>query len=288
MLKTTAWTALFVLVTAPAAGQTDALQSFTADWRTDPVWYDGQAELADYNATRIIYGQHRDYVARIMVNKEKASPRTFTKAADDQGREVFKLHVRDDPPTEKYTYHFSTMAYIGTDDLKSLKLDMGSQEDCGASMKLVVNHNGELNWKQYSYFPNEGWREGEMDDPPANLVFKDAMPLVLRGYPFDEPRDIDLAVLPDQKTTKWSPMRPKRMTVRYVGRETLDLPIGSVDAHHLRLVPRGWKGQDAYKSREHVDYWFAADPAMRHVMVRYDSQGQTYRLQSLKRGAYWR
>ena len=148
--------------------------------------FDGKAECATYEATRTIYDKPRAYTARIYINKEHASPETFTKSSDGTGRAVFKLHVRDDIPTENYTYHYSTMCYVGQDDLKSLKLDMGSQEDCGATFKQYINHAGTLRWRQQSYFPNEGERADELK-PEPNFAFQDALPLILRGYPFDNP-----------------------------------------------------------------------------------------------------
>jgi hypothetical protein len=267
---------LLACLLAPAACGQEAAEpfdAFTRAWRNDRVWYDGQAECAVYDATRTIYGQPRHYQARLFTNKEYADPETKTKSASNRGREVFKHHVRDDIATPNYDYHFSTMVYVGTSDLKSLKIDMGSQEDCGTTFKQFVNHAGTLSWEQFSYFPDEGHRRGSYA-PPGNLVFHDALSVVLRGYPFDQPRDIDLMVIEDQTTTHLSDATPKAMTLSYIGRETLDLPIGQMPAHHLRIGAH--------------DYWFAADPALQHVMVRYEGpNAMSYRLAQVERRAYW-
>ncbi|MFW6060555.1 MAG: hypothetical protein ACODAQ_10255 [Phycisphaeraceae bacterium] len=280
---------LSLLLTVPAAAQDDPYERFTTDWRRNAIWDDGKAECAVYAATREIYGQSRQYTARLFTNTEHASPETFTKSANGTGRHVFKHHLREDIPTEKYSYHYSTMAYVGVDDLKSLKLDMGSQEDCGATFKQYVNHAGEMRWRQFSYFPNEGHKAGEAQ-PPANFAFQDALSLVLRGYPFDAPPEepIELALLADQTSNKWSPtfLFPTRLS--YVGRETLELPIGEVAVYHLRVVE-----PIKNTTREH-DYWFAAEgdhvedaPGL-HIMVRYEGpNGQTYQLREVRRCAYW-
>ncbi len=261
----------------------DPFADFTRAWRDDPVWYDGLAEYAIYDATRTIYGKRRDYTARILTNKEHASAKTFTKSADGTGRAVFKHHVRDDIPTQAYTYHYSTMAYIGTDDLKSLKIDMGSLEDCGATFKQYINHAGTLSWRQHSYFPDEGERAGELT-PRQNFAFHDALTLILRGYPFnDPPKTLELQLLREQTDTHLTP--PNELAagvalVRYRGRETLELPAGAMEAHHLVLdVAPGWQ--------EH--YWFAADPPMLNILLRYEGpKGQSYLLRSVERRAYWR
>lgn len=277
-----------ILTTSACAQQDDATSSanpfnnFTSTWRNDPVWNDGLAEVAEYDATRDIYGVAREYTARLYTNKEFASPVTFTKADGGQRRSVFKHHLRDDIPTENYTYHYSTMCYVGATDLKSLKIDMGSQEDCGASFKQFVNHNGTVTWRQLTYFPQQGRREGKYR-PTANFAYQDALSLVLRGYPFDTPRDVDIQLLPDQTTTRWSPVKPAAAHVTYIGRGMLDLPIGKVDAHHVRVVAAADKTQH--------DYWLHADGSapLLHMMVQYRGPGgMTYRIRTVKREAYWR
>lgn len=273
---------LFMLTPLAAAQEAGPLAGFDHGWENDPAWYDGKAECAVYDATRTIYGKQRSYEARLYTNKEVASPETFTKSATGEGREVFKHHLREDIPTENYAYHYSTMAYVGTEDLKSLKLDMGSQEDCGASFKQVINHAGELAWQQFAYFPQMGHRDGAFE-PPAGFVFQDALSVVLRGYPFEQAAPVRLWVMPDQTTTKWGPVEPRQVVVAYEGKETLDLPAGSTEAHHLSVTPVEGDGAAARH-----DYWFAADPATQHIMVQYEGpEGLSYRLQSVERRAYW-
>lgn len=269
--------------TAAAQEAANPLASFSHAWEDDPVWYDGKAEVATYDATRTIYGKLRQYTAKIYTNKEVADAEpTFTKSADNEGREVFKHHIAEDIPTEMYDYHFSTMVYVGTDDFKSLKLDMGSIEDCGATFKQYVNHKGTLRWTQASYFPDEGLKTGEYE-PPTAFAYEDALGVVLRGYPFHSPTaPFDWMVLSDQTSNKLSSSDPHPMQVSYVGRETLALPAGQVEAHHLRVATTS--GAVLFLS----NYWFAADPKLQHVLVQYEGpNGQTYKLRSVERDAYW-
>ncbi len=274
-------------VSCASPSQEDLLARFTRPWRDHPIWHDGQAEVALYEATRTIYGKPRRYSARLYTNKEHASAKSKTKSADGRGRAVFKHHLREDIATENYHYHFSTMCYVGTNDLKSLKLEMGSQEDCGATFKQYVNHAGTCVWRQHSCFPNEGHASGSYP-PEKRFVFQDALGLVLRGYPFEHPlAGLDLLVLPDQTTTQHSGPKPVPMRLTFVGRDTLELPVGNVEAYHLRLTTTPADRQDAVVH----DYWFAqaAAPPWLHVMVQYQGPaGLTYRLERLERRAYWR
>lgn len=274
---------LFLALSSCTAAPTavDPLASFNHAWEEDATWYDGQAEVARYDATRTIYGESRSYIATIYTNKEPvAAEPTFTKSADHQGREAFKHHVREDIPTPNYAYHYSTMSYVGTKDLQSLKLDVGSIEDCGTTYRQFINHHGQVHWLQSSYFPDEGRKAGHYQTPPG-YVFQDALSVVLRAYPFDQPpADLRLNVVPEQTTNHLAPAEPVPHSIEYAGKETLDLPIGEIEAHRVVVS----NGEDT------ATYWFAADgsPPMLHVMVQYEGPGgQTYALRSLERNAYW-
>ena len=267
-----------------AADPADPFADFTRAWRDDPAWHDGKAECCVYDATREIYGQLRQYRARLYTDQELTDPDTKTKSATGHGRAAFKHHLREDIATENYDYHYSTMCYVGVSDLKSLKLDMGSQEDCGATFKQYINHAGRFSYHQFSYFPKEGHRTGQ-SSPPENLAFQDALSVLLRGYPFEQAPQLTLMLLPDQTSNKLSAVEPVPYQIRYVGWETLDLPIGAVEAHHLEVSPVSGGNDPA------MHYWFAADGTapMLHVMVQYEGPGGiSYRLRSLERRAYWK
>ncbi len=278
------------------ADETDAeapaiapLDGFSHVWRDDPAWDDGKAEVAIYDATRTIYGKQRRYTARLYTNKEHANSETKTKDPGGRGRAVFKHHLRDDIPTENYTYHYSTMCYVGAEDLKSLKIDMGSQEDCGASFKQFINHNGTVTWNSFSYFPNEGHTSGSFESA-ANLVSHDALSLVLRSFPFndylpgaDPPDPPVLVMLPDQTDNHQTDIALRTVSVQYKGRQFVHLPIGRVDTEHVVVTVDG--------SNDRHEYWFDFDntaPRL-NVMVQYKGPGGvSYKLRKHERSAYWK
>ncbi|MEM1212013.1 MAG: hypothetical protein AAGI68_06900 [Planctomycetota bacterium] len=251
-------------------------------WARDAVWNDGQVEDARYAATRLIYGAPRTFTARLFTNAEDYAPSTTTKANWRGGGSplrVFKHHAREDVPTENYTYHFSTMAYVGIDGRTPVKVEMGSNEDCGATFKSAVVDGSSLRWFQSSYFPEEGVDGGRVElSAESPVVFHDALTLVLRGFPFEAPADLQLRVVPEATTTKWSPVQPIAATVRLSGKTTLELPIGTVEAYELEV---------AYEDGRQERYWFHADAAKQHVLVAADTLTQRLRLESLRRWAYW-
>lgn len=251
-------------------------------WRSDPVWYDGLAEVCVYDASRTIYGKPRAYLARAYTDKERADPRTTTKSETDQGLEVFKHHWSEIVPTENYDYRFSTCTYTAAADMSAYKLTVGTQEDCGASFKLAVREGDALAWSDSVYFPGAGQRAGRIA-AAADLHFVDELPLLLRDFPFAKPRELALRLVPSQKDIHQVSFEPFAARARHVGRETLDLPIGGVEAHHVRVEAEagGWA----------ADYWFDADgtaPRL-HALVQYQGpDGQSCRLKSLVRAAYWK
>jgi hypothetical protein len=285
-----------LLIPAVAVGQESAkpqaaepFPSFTHDWRDDPAWNNGAIEIAEYEATRELDGKQVKYLVRITTNKEFADPETKTKSLTNQGREAFKHHVRETIPTANGPRHDSTMAYVGTTDLKSLKLDMSSQDDDGTTFKQFTNHKGTLTWEQFSYLPGEGHKSGTYS-PPVEFVFQDALTLVLRGYPFEKPWDPQQSLqtfnlLVDQTSPHLTPADAKGMIrLAFVKRETLDLSVGKVDAFLVRAGNQGMKVQEG--SQLKMDYWFAADakPPWLHTLVQYAGpDGVVYKLKSLKR-----
>ena len=271
-----------------AAG--DTLDALRTDWASDPTWYDGRAEVARYDALRTLYGEPRGYTATIYTNQERLDTGTQTKSATDAGPLVFKHHARDESiPTPNYRYDFSTMCYVDADTLRPWKLEMGSQEDCGTTFKRYWVADDTIHAMQSSYFPGEGMAV-ERHEAPAGLMFQDALSLVLRGYPFDDPPEgpMPLRLIVDQTHNHLSESATAPYDVTYVGRETLDLPIGAVEAHRLKVTPRQRRTPPA--GGEEAHYWFAADgsPPMLHVMVKYRGPfGTRYDLESHTRDVYW-
>jgi len=254
-------------------------------WRTDPAWRQGKAEWALYDAVRTIYGKDRLYEATIFTNTQHQDPRTTTKAADwraDGTIEVFKHNVSEMIPTENYTYRFLTTAFVRADDLSLFKLAASSQEDCGTTYRQFVCAD-DVDAQCFSYFPDEG-ASTDRYPSPHELAFHDALTLTLRDYPFDaaEKPGIELQLVPDQTHNHATPLRPAPATVRYVARETIGVPYGEIDTHHLRVEHAEMGGAT------HSDYWFAADAALRHILVRYEGPyGVQYRLARLEWWAYW-
>jgi len=250
-------------------------------WRSDAAWYDGKAEKSVYAAARSIYGVERNYLALAYTNKQAMDPRSTTKSADGTGIEVFKHHWSERIETENYDYDYSTASFTTSDRFQPFKLTVGTQEDCGTSFKQVWREANRLRSFESVYFPDAGMRSGQLER--EDIVFEDALPLVLRDFPFGQADAHELWVVPSQKSTKRVPFAPELRRVVARGEERLELPIGELLSQRLDLM-------DASGSELLASYWFASDGSapLLHVLVRYQGAGgESYALQSHVRTAYW-
>jgi hypothetical protein len=161
---------------------------FLPDWGLHALWDDGQAEVATYDAHRVIYGKSRSYEASLITVKEDFDPKYFVKADKPlQGQShpvVLKLNIASSIPTENYTYHFLTSLFVSRNDpFHIFKLTMGSQEWCGNTFKEIQNWDGVAALRYFSYFDGEG--DGSLSLPlgPGDLL-EDQIPLTLRSLRF--------------------------------------------------------------------------------------------------------
>jgi hypothetical protein len=267
----------------PVTPETQAFANFTREWRDDAAWKDTE-EVAVYDVIQEIDGKKRESRVTVTTHKELADPVTKTRSATNEGREVFKQLSRGNAPTDSGEEHATTMVYVGTSDLKSLRIDVGVQNATGVSFKWFANHKGTLEWHQFSYHPGEGHKTGSFT-PPESFVFGDALPLVLRGYPFEKAVGkgvFSARVLGSQTSSHITSDSAGMAFISFHGKETLDLPIGKVEAYRLELAFPSIVDSVEPPSR----FWFATDPKFLRVMVQFQGPyGPTCKLRSLERKA---
>lgn len=240
-------------------------------WKDDPIWYDGLVEKAVYDAQRVIYGRPRSHELVIFTNKEQHDLATLTKSdKSTETVEVFKHNHIEVVPTPNYDYKFATTSHLQTDNLTLTRLDASSQEFCGTSFKQYLRTaDGTWEYFAFSYFPEEGRRTAQVRQADQPVVAEDSLPLFVRSFPFDNPQDQSIALLPTQKSNKHVPYEPINATLRYAGEED--------DAHKVELVVDG---------NVRGTYWLAKD--RQHVMTRYEgADGTKLILKSLDRVDYW-
>jgi hypothetical protein len=178
--------ALLLILPAPGG---DAAQPAAerADWQHDPVWFDGRAEWAVYDAERSIYGETRHHDATFFTVAQHMHRETGVKTDDHEAADavaVFKLVISERVPTASYDYRFLRTAFLRRGDLSPFALVVSTQEDCGTSFRRFTVHDGVLLARAFSYFPGAGERD-ETHPINGSLTFHDALPLFLRSHPFE-------------------------------------------------------------------------------------------------------
>ncbi len=179
-----------------------------------PDWEDGLAEMSTYRAMDQLYGKKRSYTRVQIVNRQWMDPKTKVKAEKESAGAVpvFKLNIVEEIPTENYNYRYQTTAFLHRPDLTPMKMVLSSQEWCGTTFKYMDWNSEALNYQSFSYFPNEGNRDWQVE--PAAVPYE-ALYLIAR----------DVAAR----------MQPRQLRVLRTVRSNHQV---KPDVHSARLVPQ--------------------------------------------------
>jgi len=266
------------LLVGPSSGATPPI---SASWAEDRVWDDGLAEVAMYEASRPIYGAPRSYEAILLTVKEDFDAEKLIKANTPFGQRaivtVLKQNAVREIATPNYDYRIMTSTFVERDDpTRLVKLTSGSHEWCGNTWKAIRSRDGRLVYDWSSYIDGEGDGAQLLDVGPGDLL-EDQLPLVLRGLEFREGLAFEFRMLPGMANTHAGPGGWIPASLRIAGRETVELPVGSIDAWRVEIVAAG----------RTASYWFDVDGT--HPLVQAEVPGaDSLRLKKIERRAYWR
>ena len=171
-----------------SGSQEDAARFYDHAWARDPIWDDGQAEVALYDARRPQYGQLESYQAVFIVVKGDFRRPFYVKADPPlEGKALFpvlKLNAVHSYLTPRYPYHFLVTVFVQRDNPTALvKLTLGSQEWCGNTFKEITTWGPQPQLVAHSYFDGEGDGTHPLDLRPGDLL-EDQLPLALRSLDF--------------------------------------------------------------------------------------------------------
>lgn len=258
-----------------------ATHAFDSTWAQVPLWDDGQAEVALYDARRPQYGKIRSYEAVLIVVKEDFNPAQYVKADPPyEGKPllpVLKFNFLQSYWTENYPYNLFTSIFVQRANPAALvKLTMSSQEWCGNTLKEVKTWTRPAELVFHSYWDGEGDGTRPLDLRAGDLL-EDQLPVSLRSLRFAPGLEVRTRVLPSlisnhlRHSTTFADA-----IIRVVGEEALTTPRGQIAA---------WKvSVEAGELKQ--TYWFAQEPP--HWLVRMQSSdGRELRLKQIKRTKYW-
>jgi hypothetical protein len=250
-------------------------------WARDPLWDDGQAEVALYDARRPQYGKIVSYEAVFIVVKEDFNPRLNVKADPPyEGKTllpVLKLNAAHSYWTDNYPYHYLLSVFVRRADPSGLvKLTLGSQEWCGNTFKQVSVAGGRVELHSHSYFDTEGDATRPLDLRPGDLL-EDQLPLALRGLRFAPGLELAFRLLPSLLSNNLrAPVEHRPALLKIDGEERLATPAGNFAAWKLRLTA-GELTQT---------WWF--EKAAPHTLLKMDSSdGRAWLLKARTRKPYW-
>jgi len=264
----------------PAAADSETF--FNPVWAQDPLWDDGQAEVALYQARRPQYGKVESYEAVFIVVKEDFHRDLLVKADPPFENKpllpVFKLNAVHSYWTDNYPYSFLASVFVRRDDpTRLVKLTLGSQEWCGNTFKEVKTGAGPPELIYHSYFDGQADGRRSLDLRPGDLL-EDQLPLALRGLHFNKGLEVRPRILPSLISNSLrGPQEPRAAVISVVGEEEIVTPAGTFGA---------WKVSLTIGELQQT-WWF--EKAAPHKLLRMDSSdGRAWLLKAHTRRPYWK
>ena len=155
------------------------------DWAHNKLWDDGQAEVAIYDAERVVYGEPRQFDYVYVLVKETFN-QEFTVKTDSYDRSdlypVMKVNKFCRIPTKKYPYHYLTSIFYKRENPALVhKLTNTSQEWCGNTAKSFVENGSNYDFQYMSYWDGQGNGSAKVEKGPW---FEDQLSYTLRTLDF--------------------------------------------------------------------------------------------------------
>lgn len=291
--------ALLLACGAAPADSTASLPSAAAAPATAPRdfwahWGDGKAELSGYALTQPRYGEPRDGTAVLIFVTEDFSWSERVKADPGQHpdadiRKVLKVNANRDFQTGIYPYHVMTSVFARVDAgdgmpaFSPIKTAFSAQEWCGMVYTEATMGPGDLRRVEHTYF------DGDTRPPatiavPGDVVYGDALPLVVRGFggPAVEPGgEATVPWWPSTLSVRFAHEEPKlgeARIARAAATETLVVPAGTFTVERWTVSP---KGEPA------TTWWVEAAPP-RRVVAWAGEDGERAELRGSARLPYWK
>lgn len=242
-------------------------------WASDALWDDGLAEVAQYEAERVVYGKPRHFEYTHILVKEDFN-QEYNVKTDDYGRRdlfpVMKINQFARIPTEKYPYHYLSSLFYKREKPGQLhKMTSSSQEWCGNTFK-AFDRKG----KNYRYLYSSYW-DGQGNDHmklKGNVWFEDGLSYTLRALNFRQGLSFEKSVLESQVSNKAS-------------KPVIYQAYFQVEAD-TALTQKAWLVKVQLDKENISRYWFAREYP--NILLKQESHdGRKLLLKAVAREAYW-
>jgi hypothetical protein len=172
-------------------------------WAQNPLWNDGNAEVAQYKATRTIYKKERKFTYTYITVSEDFNKEFNVKTDDYQRKDLYKVmkvNAFAAIQTDNYPYHFLTsMFFLRGNSTLLHKFTNSSQEWCGNTFKEFLNEGENFKYNYHSYWDGEGDGSTTIN---SDLLFEDQLNYTLRTLKFKDGLTFKAKVLESQITSK--------------------------------------------------------------------------------------
>jgi hypothetical protein len=248
---------------------------FDAQWAMQPLWDDGLAEVAVYEAQRTVYDKVRRFELVQLTVKEDFNQQYQVKTDNYQRPDLFpviKVNQFCRIETDQYPYHYLTSLFFRRQNPVGLyKLTSSSQEWCGNTFKAFLDNGRQYTETFNSYWDGQGAGERHLR---RNLLFEDALPYTLRSLRFEKLPAFPVDICETQQTSKATP------PTLYAARLSV-APAAPADAPEP-----AWQVRVQLTPDRANTYWFTR--RYPHVLLRQTTwDGRTLRLRKVSRYAYW-
>jgi len=281
-------TLLLLMVVAPVTSQEARLAPLSdfvrSSWAMNERWNDGLAEIATYEAERIVDGAPRGHVLRLVTVQEDFNREFNVKADWPHGQKPIVAVMRQSQLTAISTpgggHNLMSSVFVERSDAARLvKMSISSQQLSGITHK-EFDFSGPLpRWTWASHRDGEGSGSETLRGWPDGAVFEEQLPMLVRALELREGLEAGLALAPNQTTGKAERPEPVGARLR------AERPQSEI------RVPAGtWQGADTWRvSIEATDgramEFVITDEQPRLVLAWSINDGRFHRLQNVRREA---
>ena len=257
-------------------------EHFNPTWAMDARWEQGTAEVAKYQAQRIVYQEPRDFEYTLILVKETFN-KEFNVKTDNYQRDdlydVMKVNKFARIPTDNYPYHYMTSVFFRRDQPATVhKLVNTSQEWCGTTAKYFLNQGRNYAFGYNSYWDGQGVGETTLD---GGILFEDQLSYSLRALEFAEGLTFSAQVAESQVSSKASV--PKVYKATFTVSRATDFSLDT--KYDLGEAPV-WRVSVKLDQDKTNDYWFSG--TYPNVMLRQTTwDGQQLQLKEVYMDDYW-
>lgn len=261
-------------------------KAFDPVWSQQSIWDDGKAEVAIYDASRVIYGKARPHEEIRIIVAEPMDKEAWVKADPPyEGRNilnVLKYNIVARVPTKNYDYQFMASLFLDRGQpARVVKGTYSSQEWCGQTFKDLQLYKSPPRFTANSYWDGQAIVDQPLD-LPANTLLEDQLPVTLRACNLDIDEAVDIHLIPSLISSKAPVPQPLK------ARLTRLHPSESLIAGGLGYMP---EKQMVFKVEAAGDYWVVYQFDLKpphHLLCYKTSDGRTAKLKlGVKRRAYW-